>query len=308
MAETVHIRAHAKLNLALSVGTPIPADQPGAGLHPIASWMAPIEFADELAYTPRPDGEGVDLDRSWADDAPRTTSMAWLPETDLCARAVDRIGARVGRELGATIQLRKRVPVGGGLGGGSADAAATLIAANRAHDLGLSLVDLAEIGAGLGSDVPYFIDEFAAEGLAPAPALVTGLGDRIERVASTPVAVVLCVPGFGCDTGEVYRALDEAPVTLDEAAVARMARAGDPGSAELFNDLFEPARRVEPALGEVRRQVGRACGRPVHLSGSGSTLFLIADDADHAASLVELLTLHVRGVAFVASATQDPSS
>ncbi|MEL6904772.1 MAG: hypothetical protein AAFP22_05165 [Planctomycetota bacterium] len=311
MADAAHnpvkMTAHAKLNLALSVGTPIPEGEPGAGMHPIASWMVPLALVDELTYTPRDDEAGVELTRSWADDAPRNATLGWLPASDLCVRAVDRLGAAVDRRLGATIDLVKRIPVGGGLGGGSSDAAATLIAANRAHDLGLPLEQLAEIGAGLGSDVPYFIDEHKANGHPPAPALVTGLGDRIERVAMPPVAVVLCVPEFGCDTAAVYRALDDAPVTLDEAAVATLAASGDARSAELFNDLFEPARRVEPELGELWQRIKRAAKLDVFLSGSGSTMFIIAGDDAHAASLAASLALHVPGVAFVPTSTQDPS-
>ncbi|MEM7622701.1 MAG: hypothetical protein AAF235_05805 [Planctomycetota bacterium] len=307
MPEPVHIRAHAKLNLALSVGTPIPEGESGAGMHPIASWMVALRLADDLAYTPGDDEAGVQLRRAWADDAPRNAALGWLPETDLCVRAVNRLGGHIRRRLGATIDLRKRIPVGGGLGGGSSDAAATLIAANRAHALGLSLDELAIIGAGLGSDVPYFIDEHAERGGPPAPALVEGLGDRIERVATTPAAIVLCLPSFGCDTADVYRAFDDAPVTLDEAAVAAMAFAGDVHKAELFNDLFEPARRVEPQLGDIWKQIRRASNRRVYLSGSGSTLFLVADDPDHAERLASSLALHVSGVSFVATTTEDPT-
>ncbi len=304
---SVRIAARAKLNLALSVGTPIPEGQPGAGMHPIASWVVPLALADEVIYTPGDDGAGVQLRRSWADDASRKSALAWLPSTDLCVRAVDRLGARVGRELGGTVELRKRIPVGGGLGGGSSDAASTLIAANRAHGLGLSLADLADLAAGLGSDVPFFLDEPAEAGGPPAPALVTGLGDRIERLATPPVPVVLCMPGFGCDTGEVYRAFDQAPVTLDEAGVARLALAGDARSPGLFNDLFEPARRVEPALVGLWQQISRTSKREVFLSGSGSTMFIVADDGNHAAALAGSLAVHVSGAAFVATTTEDPA-
>ena len=308
MASTVHIRAHAKLNLALSVGTPISEGLPGAGLHPIASWIVPIGLADDVAYTPAQDGSGIELRRSWADDAPRTSPLAWLSQSDLCVRAVARLGARVGRSLGGTIELRKRTPVGGGLGGGSSDAAATLVAASRAHGLGLSLAELAEIATGLGSDVSFFLDDPVAEGGPPAPALVTGVGDRIERLPTPPVPLVLCMPGFGCDTAEVYIAFDDAPVTLDEAAVARLAFAGDARSPELFNDLFEPARCVEPELGDLWRHIGRVSKRPVHLSGSGSTMFIVADDAGGADALARSLSLHVPGVACIATTSKDPTS
>ncbi len=308
MASAVHIRAHAKLNLALSVGPPIPEGQPDAGMHPIASWMAPIGLADDIAYEPDADGAGVELDRSWAPDAPKPTSLGWLASADLCVRAVSRLGVHVGRELGGRVRVEKRVPVGGGLGGGSSDAAATLIAANLAHGLGLSLDELADIGSRLGSDVPFFIDEGVAQGQPPRPALVTGLGVRIERVRTPATPVVLCVPGFGCSTPEVYAAFDDAPVTLDEALVTGLASAGAVRDEDLFNDLFDAARRAEPELAEVWRTIRRVSGRTVHLSGSGSAMFLVADDTAHAVRLAESLTLHVPGVAFVATTTEDPTT
>ncbi|MEO0629991.1 MAG: hypothetical protein AAFY46_04595, partial [Planctomycetota bacterium] len=138
-------------------------------------------------------------------------------------------------------------------------------------------------------------------------ALVTSLGDRIERVRTAQVPVVLCMPGFGCDTAAVYHAFDDAPVTLDESGVSRLASAGDARSPNLFNDLFEPARRVEPELVGLWEQLKRAAGRAVFLSGSGSTMFIVADDGNHARSLAESLGLHVPGAAFVATTTEDPS-
>jgi 4-diphosphocytidyl-2-C-methyl-D-erythritol kinase len=303
MASAVHIRAHAKLNLALSVGPPIAEGLPDAGFHPIASWIASIDLADDIDYEPTGAG-GIVLERAWADDAPRRSSLAWPAEQDLAVRAAHRLSAAAGRELSARIRLTKRIPVGGGLGGGSADAAAVLVAANRAHDLGLSIEELARIGAGLGSDVPYFLDDVSP----PGPALVGGLGERIERVPTPATPVVLAIPPFGCDTAEIYRAFDDAPVTLDEPGVAALAGAGPVDPKTLFNDLLPAARRSEPELGELWRTIGRVSKLPVHLSGSGSTMFIVASSDAEAAKLAESLTLHVSGAVFVAASTLNPSA
>lgn len=303
MGSTQTIKAHAKLNLALSVGPPIAEGLPDAGFHPIASWIVPLDLADEIAIEPT-DGGGVVLERSWAEDAPRVSPLGWLEEQDLAVRAVHRLGAAAGAELSCRLTVRKRVPVGGGLGGGSSDAAAALMAANEAFALGVPLEELARIGAGLGADVPYFVDAVSP----PRPALVGGLGERVERIETPATPVVLAIPPFGCDTSLVYAGFDDAPVTLDEPGVARLAVAGAIDPEGLFNDLLPAARRVEPELGRLMQAIKRVDTRPVHLSGSGSTLFLIARDEADAAALVRSLTLHVPGAAFVAASTLNPSA
>lgn len=263
------MRALAKLNLSLAVG---PAIEGGArkGFHPIASLFATIDLADEVEVIEG--GRGFDL--AWADDAPRPTPIDWAAERDLAMRALAALESRAGRGLGVGLRVRKRIPVGGGLGGGSSDAAAALVAVSEACGLGLSRVELREIGATLGSDVAFFVDD--AE---PArAAVVTGLGDVIERVTipfASELSPVLIVPAFGCPTGEVYRAFDRAPTRgVDEARVRR----ADP--EDLFNDLLAAAELVRPELAAVRAKAGVACGRKVHLTGSGSGLFLLVPNAE----------------------------
>lgn len=177
------------------------------------------------------------------------------------------------------VRVLKRIPVGGGLGGGSADAGAALLGLDALFDLGLSQADLSGAAAALGSDVAFFLDRESP----PRPALVTGLGERVERQARLAGDLVLIMPAMGCPTGAVYRAYDAAPRALREDDVRRMiARAereggrADPGV--LFNDLAGPALAVAPALAAVRSACAGALGGPVHVSGSGSTLFALAPD------------------------------
>ena len=262
-------RAYAKVNLALAVGPPEPAGSPNAGMHPIASWMHAVDLFDTVEATV---DEGRGWRVEWAADAPRPSPIDWPAEKDLAARAREFLEQVAGRPLPVGLRITKRVPAGGGLGGGSSDGAAALLAINDLMALRLTAAELAAISRGLGSDAAYFVDP--SDG-PPAPALVTGLGDRIERTPRAAGDLVLIVPPFGCPTGAVYRAYNAAGgFRADEAA--RLAREARLEAERLFNDLTPAAERVEPRLAGVMERARLAAGRPVHMSGSGSTVFVVA--------------------------------
>lgn len=277
---SITVRAPAKVNLALSVGPPEPQNTPDAGMHPIASWMACVDLFDDVTLEP---ADVTTLDIRFAEDAPRPMPVGWLHADDLAFRALGRLGEETGRELAAKITIRKRIPVGGGMGGGSVDAAACLYAANRLFDLGLSTDELQAIGRGLGSDVPFFLDA----SWPARPGVVTHFGERLERVELTPTSLLLVMPGFSCHTGEVYRAYDDAPLTLDAERIAHLASVGEPKQDALFNDLAQPALRSHPALARLWPLVERAAGEPPHLSGSGSTMFFVTDEPEALARELE---------------------
>ncbi len=265
-ARTVHARAHAKLNLALSVGPPLDAG-PCAGMHPIASWMHAVDLCDDLTLRV---ASAAAYDLAWADGRP----LGWATESDLCVRAHRAVERLAGRELPVALTLRKRVPDGGGLGGGSADAAAVLLGLRDLFALDLPDRDLWDAARALGSDVAFFLDPVAWQAeQPPRPAVVTGLGEEVERAGRLGAPVTLVCPPFGCPTGRVYAAFDAAGPGAgpDEARVRSLATAGRPGG--LFNDLTPAAEAVEPRVGALRRSLETALGAPVHLSGSGSTLF-----------------------------------
>lgn len=278
MPDAVTIRAHAKVNLALAVGRAIEGG-PRAGMHPIASWMAPIGLADTVNIR-RTDG-GKDSASSfeirWADGQP----VEWPVESDLGFRAHALLELEAG-PLGVAISIEKHIPAGGGLGGGSADGAAVLLGLNALFDLDLPTERLRALAAALGSDVPFFIPDKPGFDQPPEAALVTGLGDQIERVGAPgpdgagPVELLLIVPPFACPTGEVYRAFDaDPPRVFRETEVASMARSALIEPDALFNDLAPAAARIRPELAEIRGTLARALDRPIHVSGSGSTLFCL---------------------------------
>lgn len=286
---TLKRHAFAKVNLALAVGPPDPA----SGMHPIASWMAPIDLHDDLTITRL---EGGSLSRYailWAEDAPRPSDVDWPITRDLAVRAHLLLERESGRSLPVQLRLDKRIPVGAGLGGGSSDAAATMLAIRDLFDLTIDDARLATLSEELGSDVAFFLDDLESSGgeaRPPRPALVEGFGDRITRLPRTSAALLLILPGFGCPTGPVYRAFDaREPEPIRDDEVRALAGSGAVDAASLFNDLAPPAQRVEPRLAEMRTRIAQRLDLPVHVSGSGSSMFLVAASEAHAIELAARL-------------------
>ncbi len=278
---SITLRAHAKINLALAVG---PAAPP-KGYHPIASWFTCVGLHDELTLTKGCDADASRWSVAWAADAPRPSPIDWPIEKDLAVRAHRLLELTVNRGLPIEGLLVKRTPVGAGLGGGSADAAAALVGINDLFSLGLSRDKLRDLSMTLGSDIAFFIDD---EGEAARPALVTGFGERIDRLARLSGHLVLFFPRFGCPTGSVYQAFDRtAPGPLREHDVRALIATPASGLAQaaLFNDLATPACDVEPRLAIMQATLRERLRVPVHITGSGSTMFAIARDGADAERL-----------------------
>ena len=279
---TLEIHSPAKVNLALSVGAP-----DATGMHPISSWMVTLDFGDRLRLTALEPESFSLFAIDWAEDAKRRSPIDWPITSDLGVRAHQALQAAVGRELPVKARLQKRIPVGGGLGGGSSNAAAMLRGVNDLFDLRLPTERLAEIGAALGSDVPFLVHGGSA--------LVEGLGERLERHPRTPpLHLVLVFPDRACPTGAVYRAFDAArpDARLDAARVRTLAADGArvPPPQALFNDLAAPAGVVAPAILDDAEEIAALVDRPVHVSGSGSTLFFLCNgptEAELLAAAVE---------------------
>lgn len=289
----VERKAYAKVNLALAVGAP---DAARDGMHPIASWMHAIDLADDVVIE-RHDGPPLAQHHVvWHDGSP----VEWPAQDDLAVRAHLLLEREIGRPLPVRIEVIKRIPAGGGLGGGSADAAAVLMGLDELFGLGLGERRLQDMAWRLGSDIPFFIDA-GEDGVGmgpPRPALVMEFGDRIERLAPAEAELLLACPPFGCATGRVYGAFDEAgPGQLAMGAVRGLALARPIEAGALFNDLASAAEAVEPALGEVRRQLATAVGLPVHVSGSGSTLFVLGPGGE----LVERAAEALPELAFISA-------
>jgi 4-diphosphocytidyl-2-C-methyl-D-erythritol kinase len=267
-------RCPAKLNILLQCG-PAGAN----GYHPIDSLVCLIDLCDELILRPRSD-EQIALT---CDDAAIPTD-----ETNLAMRAA-RAMPRPAGACGVDIALRKRIPAGAGLGGGSSDAAATLAGLNELWGAGLSRNELGAMAAAIGSDVALFLnDDF--------PARITGRGEIVTPVhAPLDAWVVLILPKVHCPTAEIYRTFDTLPPPPVRPSVDRLisactvvdARGGPqfdvPRLMEFaFNDLLPAAVKCRPELDDLLDLLTIDEQPGPHMTGSGSALFALHETREGA--------------------------
>lgn len=199
-------------------------------------------------------------------------NLAWKAASLLWREA--RLGRGDPRNL--AIHIQKRIPAEAGLGGGSADAAVTLLALNRLWKLGLDGASLSRLGARVGADVPFFLVGGTALGL--------GRGDDIYPLADMPkVYVVLIRPGFGVSTVEAYRWYDEEPRRPRRPGHAKPMPAAWPAWASALRNELEPAVvRHHPSIARIRQMLLDAGAATAAMSGSGSAVFGLFERADAA--------------------------
>lgn len=271
--DTTTVHCPAKLNFTLRVHP-----RRGDGYHDIESLVAQLEFGDELSGVRRGDG--------------RFTLRCDTPgiptdDTNLVLRAARAFQEAYPKVCGADFTLKKRIPVGGGLGGGSSDAAAALRILNHLAEWPCDRMGLMEIAARVGSDVPLFF-------CGPA-SVIRGRGEVVEPVRIAPPAyVVLLVSNLQSSTADVYRQFDAMPPPEAILPVAPHGLSGQPRGAaalmdELFNDLEAAAFAVCPAVRELKDRVERLTSQSVRMSGSGATLYRLFDEARDADDFVGLL-------------------
>jgi 4-diphosphocytidyl-2-C-methyl-D-erythritol kinase len=255
-ASVVRELAFAKLNLVLHVGRPRTD-----GMHPLCSIFASVDLADDVEV-------GV------ADVPSDVVECPGVHGPNLAEAAVAAFRSRLPALPALRVRIHKRIPVAAGLGGGSADAAAVLRAANRIAGSPLSIPALQEIAAAIGSDVPSQID--------PRHALVEGVGDVIEVVELPSYGVVLLSQHEGLSTAEVYAELDRMGAwrdRLDPGRLRDFVRSPHPGALE--NDLQPAAVALRPQITRGLDSLRAAGALGALVSGSGPTCFgLFADRTD----------------------------
>ncbi len=270
---TLYEGAFAKLNLTLDV-----LDRRPDGYHNIKSIMQTISLRDDIQIdlgTGKPwvihcDKEGVPTD-----------------ESNLCWKAAKCFFETVGQDPnGLEITITKRIPMQAGLGGGSADAAAVLRALNRHYGMPLSLPALAELGAGVGSDVPFCV--------LCGTAAVEGRGERLRKLPDMPECIfVVCKPDFSVSTPELYAAVDGRAFANrpDSAAMESAILAGDLDAiAHGVCNVFDPIVTAEhPELNYIKSIMNTYGGVGYQMTGSGSAVYCIVGNFENAAVICNML-------------------
>jgi 4-diphosphocytidyl-2-C-methyl-D-erythritol kinase len=260
--QEVRLRAFAKVNYALDV-----LGLRGDGYHGIRTVMQSISLADEVELRGGAGGFDLWLEPEGVEIGPQERNTAYL--------AWEALRRRTGEELPAGVMLRKRIPAGAGLGGGSADAAAVLVGLNELFGLGLRADELRGIGTGVGADVPFCI--------SGGTALGEGVGEILTPLPAPPAhRIVVAKPLSSADTGKIYRAYDETR-TESTQSVAPVVSALCSGSlpdlaSAIGNDLTPVTASCVTEVAVLERTLLASGAIGTSMSGSGTAVYGIFDD------------------------------
>ena len=271
---TVEKQSPCKVNLLLNI-----LAKRDDGFHELETVMQPVQWFDRLTFAP---ANGFQL--TCSDPALPTDSR------NLVYRAAEKFFAAAGLPSGVRVHLEKHIPQAAGLGGGSGNAATTLIGLNELFSNPLPPEQLHSIAASLGSDVPFF--------LQANPALATGRGERIKPLSPFPAlhgrALLLIHPGFGIATAWAYQQLSRFPGALNGASgraekLIALLQSNDARAAleEMYNSLEAPALQKYPLLVLFQEFLRGNGALGALMSGSGSTTFAICEDQPAAQTLAE---------------------
>jgi len=273
--------APGKINLGLRV-----VGRRADGYHELVSLFAPLDLGDEVEISVS-DSSALEVELELEGASEGIPADA----ANLAHRAARAFAEAAGLSCRIELRIDKRLPAGAGLGGGSSDAGAVLRALRELFPGVLDGPRLAELAVGLGADVPFFLD--------PRPALVSGIGERIEAVSGLPaLPVLLANPGIALSTAEVFQAFAAIQPALTKSAPDRrippLSGLAKPGwkfagvaGLSLENDLEPVAIRLCPPIARLQRRI-RATGAPaVGMSGSGATVFGLYDSAKAAERALE---------------------
>lgn len=270
---TLYEGAYAKLNLTLDV-----LGKREDGYHDLQSVMQTISIRDD-----------VEIDIGTGKPWKLTCSMEGIPEDDrnLAWKAAEIYCRAMGKDPdGIEIRITKRIPSGAGMGGGSADAAAVLRALNRYYGEPLSIFALAELGAQVGSDVPFCT--------ICGTAMVEGRGERVRKLTDIPECVfVVCKPDFSVSTPELYKKIDEIAIAQrpDNRAMESALLAGDLGKiAENIFNVFDPVVTSDHLELNYIKSICNSYGAlNQQMTGSGSAVFAVMPNFEYAAVVCSML-------------------
>jgi 4-diphosphocytidyl-2-C-methyl-D-erythritol kinase len=275
---SVEVHAPAKLNLFLEV-----LARRADGYHDLETLMTAVDIFDTLHFTPLRAGDPLELNGRWAHGSQASGDLP-VGSENIVVRALARLQEVAGVQQGARVDLCKRIPSSAGLGGASSDAAAALLAANRAWGLNWTRSQLAEVAAEIGSDVPFF--------LFGGTAICRGRGEQVTPLPAVPrMHFVVVRPPEGISTAEAFGncqpALD--PLRVEEIAGALCGSSSGSWVHLMENRLQQVASGMTPWIDRLAQWFQRFGFLGHQMSGSGSSYFGVCHHARHARRLAAVL-------------------
>ncbi|WP_437225545.1 4-(cytidine 5'-diphospho)-2-C-methyl-D-erythritol kinase [Planctomicrobium sp. SH661] len=278
--DSLFVLAPAKINLSLKV-----LGRRDDGYHELQTVMASVGLYDTLRFAPAEESLSLRVHSLCRSVNSSPVNEIPVDDRNLVIKAARLLQAETGARRGADITLWKRIPSEAGLGGGSSDAAATLVGLNQFWNLQLNPEQLHALAARLGSDVNFFLDSQAA-------ALCTGRGEKIETVPlPQPFSAVIIKPPSGLSTAKVFQQWSRDQVTSSTPVQTSV----------IENDLQEPARRLNPEIDQLLARLQRQDVLKAGMTGSGSACFAICRTARQARTLAGRCRSWRMGQVFVVS-------
>lgn len=275
--DNLTIHANAKINLFLEV-----LDKRSDGYHNIETVFQSIDLHDTIIFKEKKSGISINCDNK---DLP-------LDSSNLIVRAYELLLKESGKNYGVDIQLIKRIPIGAGLAGGSADAGATLIGLNELWKLGYDINDLIELGKKLGADVPFC--------MIGGTAIGKERGDLITRLKPlSDVYVVVANPGFEVSTAWAYKSLADLGLTRnrknDNIIIEKINEGNISAVAEnLYNAFEEIVTKKYPIVAEIKSEMVSLGALGASMTGSGPTVFALTEDIAIAQNIKNRLESHIK--------------
>lgn len=271
--------AHAKINLYLRI-----LGRRDDGFHEIRSIFQTLDLHDTLHFSPCERGISLRITGP--------SSMPSLIRENIIEKTFCEIGRELGREAGVRVELKKIIPVGGGLGGGSSDSSATIKALGELWDLGLTADDHLRIAARIGSDVPFFYHG--------GTALVEGRGEMLTPLPDIPpLSVIIVKPDFSISTAEAYSWWDDLPGGPGGPNLETGLLYSGSISHMLHNDFEEVLFPRFPVLAEIKKMLLCSGCPGALLSGSGSCIFGIVGDDSKAEIIADNVKRNFNATVFV---------
>lgn len=253
----IKINAYAKINIGLTI-----LNKRDDGYHNIETTLSTINLSDNLLIEKK--SSGIEL---------VVTNLKIPPEENLCFKAAQLFLSNYGINEGVKIVLQKSIPIGGGLGGGSSDAAAVLKGLREIFNINISDEELMTLGRKLGCDVPFFIKGGAA--------IARGIGDELKFFKLPKMGLIIYYPGFSVSTKWAYEEYDKlnltASIDLDNILVAKKKKQPRTGLV-LNNDFEKVVFKAHPLLLDIKNNLLGLGAYTVSLSGSGSCLYAVVDE------------------------------